>query len=781
MNKKQIMKVSPLVGAVLLALSAPVAMAAAITAPAAGSLPGSFSSNSVATTGYAANSTGSTGTIATPDTAGTVIQFGGTALPNVVAAPNKTTTVNSGFDIGSGATLNINEATSAATTKVYYPVLINDESGNPSQIYGTVGATNVNGLFIANANGIVVGATGILPSATTLTSEQQSSSAFETGATQDTITTGPTITGTGTITLATGATPATTIIYSNGTVNLGVDATVTGNGTTTVNVSGGTSGTPVAPTLNDVGDVNVSGVATIDTASGVINGTFTNNGVTSTTGLTAGAIVNNGQLTVSGTGNGTITANGIGSTAGSATITNNGVINESGTKGLTLLALNSTTASLSGNVVNNGVINFTGKLAAPNRNVLTVEGANVDFGGTVNQNASTTSATATPTALSATNYLGALTLETNATTITAANPATGVVDVSSNLFASRAALTGQAVRVLSGGVTAENSGKATVIVGANGVTDPFYNNAKLGYAFSLFPGTTVGSNGGNVTVTGPATGTANINLDGVLGNVGTKGITVTNVNNINAGSAGGFSLLGASAGAANLNLNFTGNVNNPNGATAAGSTAFQYNYVPVAVAAVPGAATDGVNLSLNPTSTTAAQNVNLLVNGNVSYLSSTTLGSGPFGDSTTTAINSTAVNTTAVNNHLVLQSTGNISTGAGYYWPGLLYMSTIAKASDPMVLSSGTSANDITLGGYLSNATAGNVTSGGGIFLETNSLNLGGFKVLTNTNSWVNFATPAMASAFYTAAGSNIYGSVINSSTPGVVNTQALPQSSFQG
>jgi hypothetical protein len=777
MNKKQIMKVSPLVGAVLLALSAPVAMAAAITAPAAGSLPGSFTSNHASTT-YTVNAAG-TGTIAAANaTSPVVIQFGGaTSAGTTIAAPNKTTTVNPGLDIGSGATLDINGSSAAALGNI----LINDESGNPSQIYGTI-ATNggVPHLFIANANGIVVGATGTLPTTkTTLTSESQSSSAFG-ASTTGKIATGSTITGTGTITLATGASgtsAASTIIDSNGTVNLGVNATVNGNGTNTVNISGGTSALTVAPTLATVGDVNISGDATLTNGSDNILGTLTNSGVLTEgaagSTLTAGAIVNNGQLKDA---SGAITATGIGSTAGSATITNNGVIDESGTAGLTLTALSGTT-SLSGNVVNNGVINFTEAYVA-GQNALTAEGANVDFGGTVNQNASTTSATATPTALSATNYLGALTLETNAATINAANPATGVVDVSSNLFASRAALTGQAVRVLSGDVTAD-AGNANVTVGADGVTDPFYKNAKLGYAFSLFGGTTVGSNGGRVYVAGPTTGTANINLDGVLGNAGTTSInvggTTTPVNNINAGSAGGFSLLGAASSTTpNLTLNFTGNVNNPNGAAAAGSTAFQYNNVPVAVAAVAGHATYGVNLSLNP-SGTVAQNVNLLVNGNVSNLAGTP-STAPLGVN-----GSTAVNTAAVNNHLVLQSTGNITTAGDYYWSGLLYMSTIAKASDPMVLSSGTSANGITLGGNLNNATAGNVTSGGGIFLETNSLNLGSFKVLTNTNSWVNFSSPAIASANYLINGADFYGSVINSSTPGVVNTQALPKSSFQG
>ena len=755
MNKKQIMKVSPLVGAVLLALSAPVAMAAAITAPAAGSLPGSFSSNQSNTT-YALTGTSTTAAtiaVGSPTTAvadaGDVLQFGGTAPSGYtpVKAPS-TITANPGFSVGNNAALIITDANQTATTSgTPTPILINDMSGAPSQVYGSVSVSSNNPLFIANTNGVVVGATGVIndTAAVNLTSEAQVSTNF-TGS----FTFGSTVVGTGTITLATGAkVGSATIIYSNGTVNLGESAIVSGNGTNAVNISGGSTATPVTPTLVNVGDVNVSGVAVVNASSGPgINGTFTNNGVTTTTGLTAGAIVNNGQLNDS---SGKITAAGIGSTAGSATITNNGVITESNTAGLTLAALNSTTPSLSGNVVNAGTINLSGDLSAT--------GANINLGGTVETGGKT---------VSASNPLPG-----NISLITGKAGATGVVDINSNLYATgTVTLDGQAVRVMSGGVT--TTGADNITVGDDGATDPFYKNAVLGYAFSLFPGTTVGSTSSTVYVAGPTTGTANINLDGVLGNAGTTTVAVGNtsypVNNINAGSAGGFSLQGGGE----LYLAFTGNVNNPNGAAAAGSTAFQYNYVPVAVAANAGG--DHVNLDLNPTSTIAAQSVNLLVNGNVDLFQGTpstsplTVGSSP------------AVHTAALNNHLVLQSTGNITTpSVGYYWPGLLYLSTIASASNPMVLSSVSSANGITLGGPLSNATAGDVTSGGGIFLETNSLNLGGFSVLTNTNSWVNFATPALASANYLINGADFYGSVINSSTPGVISTQALPQSNFQG
>ncbi|MBU2766113.1 filamentous hemagglutinin N-terminal domain-containing protein, partial [Acidithiobacillus ferrivorans] len=164
MNKKHILKVSPLVGAVLLALSAPVAMAA-VTAPAAGSLPGNFSTlNAPGTTYSAGSSNSATITVSGASTgvSAAVLQWGGTTLAGgtvgLVTSANNVPATNAGFDIGANASLTI-----ATTGTAPSSLLINDQTGNPSQIYGTLNASSLGApLFIANGNGVILGAGGTI-------------------------------------------------------------------------------------------------------------------------------------------------------------------------------------------------------------------------------------------------------------------------------------------------------------------------------------------------------------------------------------------------------------------------------------------------------------------------------------------------------------------------------------------------------------------------------------------------------------------------------------------
>ncbi|OCX69408.1 hypothetical protein A6M23_15540 [Acidithiobacillus thiooxidans] len=171
---KHQLRLSPIVGAVVMALAAPVAMAAV---PAANSLPGAFYTNNASSdVTYAPTTTSATNAatinigVSTP----TVLQWGGssaTASAGIAAAKGITT--NAGFDIGAGATLTISAA-SAST-----PVLVNDITGQPSQIYGGLISSNAS-LFVANGNGIVVGsgATITAPSGIALIGYAQSDSAF---------------------------------------------------------------------------------------------------------------------------------------------------------------------------------------------------------------------------------------------------------------------------------------------------------------------------------------------------------------------------------------------------------------------------------------------------------------------------------------------------------------------------------------------------------------------------------------------------------------------------
>ena len=156
-----------------------------------------------------------------------------------------------------------------------------------------------------------------------------------------------------------------------------------------------------------------------------------------------------------------------------------------------------------------------------------------------------------------------------------------------------------------------------------------------------------------------------LNLLGTLATLSpTSSINVV-ANNINGsnGLNGGFSVPDGGT----INLIFFGNVNNPNGAAAHGSTAFQYNYVPVTVGPggnKAGAGTANITLAGPSSSSARDQNVNLLVHGNVQLAD----GSGfdalfpAFQDTVPlTAPNlPTSVLPSYANNHLVVTATGNI-------------------------------------------------------------------------------------------------------------------------
>ena len=155
MNKKHSIRFAarPLSAAVLMALATPAAFAA-VTAT---QLPG---------VGYVVHGSSSvTGTVATntltinpASTAPVVIQWGGSAPAATVAA-----TINgsgtAGFNIGAQATVKFTAAASKTA-----PILNIDATGNPSMILGTMTAAGAfaSPVYVANANGIVVGASAVI-------------------------------------------------------------------------------------------------------------------------------------------------------------------------------------------------------------------------------------------------------------------------------------------------------------------------------------------------------------------------------------------------------------------------------------------------------------------------------------------------------------------------------------------------------------------------------------------------------------------------------------------
>lgn len=808
----------------MLLLMSPLAFAAAPASPAAGSLPGAFTTNTGTTTTY--TGTGSTATISVGAGApgGQVIQFGGSALANAVSPTTGTTptalasATNPGFSVGSGATLNITGGSA-------FPTLINDESGNPSEVYGAVNAASMVGpLFVANANGIIVGSHGSIAAPRLglgLVGDSQSSSEFiATGG----INVNSSTIGTGDVSLNNGSTitnPAALtqplLIASNGAINIG--ATISGASvladnavdvyagvrlTTTAGAAPFPAGTSPLSTATS-SSVTFSGGATgkpILVAALSAAGSVTNSGITDFTdaGLPAASPTIMGAF--SNTGVATIPAS---FTAGS--ITNNGEIKAAGTT----VAL-STTGS--GNFTNTGVIAFVPDAGS---NTLSVTAANIDFGGTIEQ---TEIGATSPTALSAANYLtnGASThpvgLFLNATSGPTGSPVPGVVDIATTVYAPFS-VAGQAVRVMSGGLIDPTGGGAdTINVGTGTATDPFFSNAKLAYNLSLFGGTTVAS--GNLTTSGTVTieGTSssktvspNININGMLGSATTGtidlgaasttggGVTTYHaLGNINGDSTGGLSV----GPTGTVNADFTGNMNNPYGMAQAGQTSYLYNSLPITVANTTAGAAGTVVLNFTGPSSSSgtAQNVNLMVLGNATLgdrSATTTL------PTATTPISPVAAYT---NNHLIVQSTGNIQVGnvsgggdggspATFYWPGLVYLSNASSASDPTALSA---SGSITLGSTVSGSSfATNLknvvpaisTGGTGIFLETNNLALNGGTVTTSNNSWVNFANASLASAFkltQSPQAPSFLGAYVDNVTSTVteLGVKALPTSAFQ-
>ena len=748
----------------LLVLSGHPALAANPTPPAAGSLPGSFFPSSF---GVTYTGTGSTSaTIHTTFGVNTVLQWGGATLGFGQETPpgGLSTATNAGFSIGSGGALTIN---GAATS-----VLVSDITGSPSQIYGALHADTLAGpLYVANPNGVIVGSSGIITAPAKgvgLLGYGLTPSSFFGGTVTIDSTHGTGGTGPVTVMAGAGISNGPLLVADNGTVNIGAVSSFQ------------PAGTPSNFVLTGYGFTTAAGSVKPTAAASPLPGGAAST-LTTTTSATAklnideifagGAFTNTAtNLFTNRVGTNSITVNGLFTNSGNLTETGElgnvigGLVNIAQITDTGSLTINST----AGNVQSTGVLNV-----GPGGH-LSITANNVDVNGVVQ-----TGATLAP--LSSSNPLKGLKLATNAA------ESGGVVDIVTPLYnkgGGGTTITGNAIRVLSGGGVFDPTELVTFNVGtkASAVADPFYMLSALNYTFSLFPGTTI--NGAGVTIGNPTGNTAfsnspGLNLNGVISS---SDITIT-ANNINSnnGLNGGFQ----TPNGGTINLTVFGNANNPNGAANNSSTAFQYNYLPVIVG-TNGLTAGTATISLkgpSPTST-LEQNVNLLVDGNVTLQSNVPPQLLP-----------TPVVPYA-NNHLVVTATGNIALKGGvptpttFYWPGLLYMESGATLTNPTAAPNGTAS--ITVGGasgitVLSNVLPGNLTTAsvggqtghGGIFFLTNNLNLGPAEVVTSNDSWVNFVNAATASSFATTSGGQFFYGAVTPPSTNVVKTP-LPAADFQ-
>jgi len=143
------------------------------------------------------------------------------------------------------------------------------------------------------------------------------------------------------------------------------------------------------------------------------------------------------------------------------------------------------------------------------------------------------------------------------------------------------------------------------------------------------------------------------------------------------------------------------------------------------------------------------------------------------------------------NTHLVLQSTGNINlkaqpeagntSSSSFYWPGLAYLGTI-KANNNGQPEPGTVSDfgTISANGNVNNVLPGSMSKGGGMHFETaQTLNFNSYKVVTNTNSWVNFASDKFTDHYANINANKqvFYGG--SKASGNVVDYKLLPKSDF--
>ncbi|MGH8233680.1 MAG: hypothetical protein ACREPU_05720, partial [Rhodanobacteraceae bacterium] len=137
-------RLTTLAGAIALAMGSSVALAAA---PTATQLPGEGKVVSGGASASAITSGSQTITL----TGNTVIDWGASGATLNTANPGGTGSAQpAGFNIGSGAALTFADGGSS--------VLNVDVSGNASQIMGGLNNTGAGNIYVANTNGVIVGA-----------------------------------------------------------------------------------------------------------------------------------------------------------------------------------------------------------------------------------------------------------------------------------------------------------------------------------------------------------------------------------------------------------------------------------------------------------------------------------------------------------------------------------------------------------------------------------------------------------------------------------------------
>jgi len=444
-----------------------------------------------------------------------------------------------------------------------------------------------------------------------------------------------------------------------------------------------------------------------------------------------------------------------------------------------------------GSVTNTGFLQFgnihSGQTGQYTSTLKVYAHNNVTMGGHVEQIAP---GAIKPSAVSASNPLGFVDLADAKGTVSLSTPLVTVNN--SFLYGQQINLMANLSNVTSASDSAP-SGKITINAGAD-------QNSRHKYAVRVAKGKTVSAGTVNVWGQRPSGSTyanPNVILQGTLsgntiqlggtgtGSVSSNPTTHGAVSDVFSGPKGGLTTTGKNP---TVKINFTGRVKDVPYNDHKHKTNFQHHYLPIK-------STNPVNLDLNPVAyqtngTTGVSSsggslsgVNILVNKSVTVQDNLNGGSKPSAVPSAGESSGTGTNHWP-NTHLVLQSTGNITTtgnNGNFYWPGLVYLGTINTVNgqpNPDALSN---SGQIITDGNFNNVLPGSRAKGGGIHFETApTLSLGG-NVVTNANSWVNFSTKKLAK-YYASMNANkhvFYGGSFGKGTGKVVNYKLLPSSDF--
>jgi filamentous hemagglutinin family protein len=802
MNKQHSIRFAarPLSAAVLMALATPAAFAA-VTAT---QLPG---------VGYVVHGSSSvTGTVATntltinpASTAPVVIQWGGSA-PAATVAPTINGSGTAGFNIGAQGTVKFSGTKTA-------PILNIDATGNPSMILGTMTAAGSfnSPVYVANANGIVVGAGSVitLPAGLGLINADETSSQAQAVFTQAGSPVAISFQGaTGGVTVSGGADLAgvSGFLLVAGAGNVNVSGAFVSNGgitaygindgsyvTVDAGVGGYFSGHTFTP-QDSAGSGVTSGFANLTTTN-FDNGTFMyQDAANSTVNLNLGTtsspydasklyVVADGNINLASGGDLTEITSYFFDWSG--LLTNNGVLDAGHQTGTTLIPTtatatpyangviydNTTTAQYGGfdnatsGLVNAGSIDFYGSSFSnagtlqmgdggghPNLNVTATKG-NITLGGTVD-------------VVGVPSYTGPTAL--GDLYLNAASTAGQSVTVNTTPLNMGTAGSGRYAEIYATNVTVDSS--LTVNGGDNFTFEPYSvdnsSAAPVSGSFVLASGATISATnlylGTESYNTGPAYTSYKIN-----GSLVATGTSTTPGKALLGGSssahghkASPFNVSGAGSITAGT-LTFTNLLGSVNNITTGQILAngFQVN-----------APTGGeVNISVSADGS-APQGFNLKVNGNAAISSGDTnavLTQTPAGNGTYAQYLMPA----NANSNLVVQASGNLTVNAGglagygynaanhsyslngsfFQWPGLVYL----QANGGQLTSTTAIAN-----AYAAQASVGHA----GVFLIGDNITDNN-PIYTNGNAGVVFAAPYSASA-----GIYPYAQTINGVNPALAN-----------